>query len=162
MKLCKRCGITKEDSKFSKNSHNDDGLQKWCKDCVREYTASRKDVVSEYHKQYRINHRDEISTQKKQYHKSRFEFVNSLKRPCEKCGENRLYVIQFHHRDPSEKLFTIGTLTKKSDELILDEVQKCVCLCANCHSEFHWIYGKNPKEPLIALNEYLGGDAIEI
>lgn len=73
---------------------------------------------------------------------------------CEKCGESRLYLIDFHHINPSEKSFTISD-GKHSLKRVAEEVNKCICLCKNCHCEFHYLYGKNPENPLVALNEYL-------
>lgn len=91
----------------------------------------------------------------------RKEFNAKWKHPCEKCGEERLYLIQFHHIDPSTKLFCIGAnSTAKQDDVLEAEVKKCVCLCSNCHDEFHYFYGSNPKDPIAALKEYLGRDDI--
>jgi hypothetical protein len=56
---------------------------------------------------------------------------------CEKCGYNKsLRALQFHHLDPSQKDFTIsgvGTL----NESVIKELNKCILVCANCHSEIH-------------------------
>ena len=87
------------------------------------------------------------------------EKVDSLKTPCCKCGDPRLYVIDFHHINPEEKSFNINRKRSKSDfSIIENEVKKCVCLCRNCHMEFHHFYGVKPKDPINALNNYLKGD----
>lgn len=81
------------------------------------------------------------------------------KHPCEKCGETRLYLIQFHHIDPATKEFCIGAYaTSRTEDALEREVKKCVCLCSNCHDEFHYFYGMNPKKPVEALKEYLNID----
>lgn len=58
---------------------------------------------------------------------------------CAKCGENRGYVLDFHHRDPSTKGATIARMTSNNYTLdrVQKEIEKCVVLCANCHREFH-------------------------
>lgn len=87
----------------------------------------------------------------------RAEFNRRWKHPCEKCGEPRLYLIQFHHIDPATKSFCIGAqATAKKEELLTAEVKKCVCLCSNCHDEFHYFYGNKPEKPVESLEEYLG------
>lgn len=58
---------------------------------------------------------------------------------CEICGYNTcLGALQFHHLDPADKAFGIGSrgVTRKL-EAQLDEIKKCVLLCANCHAEAH-------------------------
>lgn len=59
---------------------------------------------------------------------------------CQICGYDRcLECLSFHHVDPKVKYFNLcGTkLIARSYRVILDELAKCVCICANCHSEVH-------------------------
>jgi len=58
---------------------------------------------------------------------------------CGKCGENRYYVLDLHHRDPSKKDRNLGAVGGWSKERILKEISKCDVLCANCHREFHYL-----------------------
>ena len=61
---------------------------------------------------------------------------------CQKCGYDKCEgALQFHHRDPEEKDFTLShiNLSKNfSMEALLKEVDKCDLLCANCHAEIHY------------------------
>lgn len=84
--------------------------------------------------------------------------LGRYKTPCAKCGETRKYCISFHHIEPKTKLFCIGGGTRKNDDesMIAEEVKKCVCLCENCHREYHHFYGHRPKDTRAALEEYLG------
>ena len=41
---------------------------------------------------------------------------------------------------------------------LCNEIKKCVCLCSNCHDEFHYFYGDHPNDPVEALTKYLEGD----
>lgn len=45
------------------------------------------------------------------------------------------YVMEFDHRDPSQKLANIGRLLGNSWKRLKDEIAKCDVVCANCHRE---------------------------
>lgn len=56
---------------------------------------------------------------------------------CEICGYDRCNrALEFHHKNPSEKDFTISGRSLSFDRL-KDEVDKCLLVCSNCHSEIH-------------------------
>lgn len=104
-----------------------------------------------------------IERNKDKWHKAERErreaFNRKWKHPCEKCGETRLYLIQFHHIDPATKEFCIGAnATSRTVDALEREIKKCVCLCSNCHDEFHYFYGQKPKDPVGALKQYLEED----
>lgn len=57
---------------------------------------------------------------------------------CEVCGYNKcIEALVFHHRNPSEKEFHLGVGTVFAWEKIRNEVDKCMLLCCNCHTEVH-------------------------
>lgn len=57
---------------------------------------------------------------------------------CIICGYNKCArALQFHHIDPNEKEFNISMTTAFTLERNKAELDKCVLLCANCHSEIH-------------------------
>jgi hypothetical protein len=59
---------------------------------------------------------------------------------CAKCGYNKnLAALVFHHTDSAAKDFKLDmrSLSNRKLEPILNEISKCVLLCANCHSELH-------------------------
>lgn len=113
-----------------------------------EHILARKMSWEKHHEKH-----NERARQKRE------EFNKTWKHPCEKCGESRLYLIQFHHIDPNTKKFCIGSCASaKHTEELTEEVKKCVCLCSNCHDEFHYFYGNKPKNPVEALQEYLTKD----
>lgn len=56
---------------------------------------------------------------------------------CQSCGYNRcLMALQFHHLDPTQKDFEISQASLPWD-LIKQELDKCILVCANCHTEIH-------------------------
>lgn len=74
-----------------------------------------------------------------QYHRRR-AFVLQLKEDgaCLNCGTEDPRVLDFHHRDPSNKLFKISAAGRFPLRLIKAEVAKCDLLCANCHRIADW------------------------
>jgi len=64
--------------------------------------------------------------------------INLLGGKCIDCGWQGLPAgFDFHHEDPNQKEFAIGSVCNKSWESIKLEVMKCVLLCRNCHSIRH-------------------------
>ncbi len=58
---------------------------------------------------------------------------------CQICGYNK-YVgaLQFHHLDPNTKDFHISQRGhSRSWEKVKSEIEKCILVCGNCHSEIH-------------------------
>jgi len=72
---------------------------------------------------------------------------------CKKCGyNNNPWVLQSHHIDPTTKENGISRMiVSKGWIKILEELKKCITLCANCHQDFHQL----EREQKIDLNTYL-------
>ena len=128
-KICSHCGIEKPIEEFAYRDKAKGTRRAECKQCINEKMKKKyyekKDALNDY---------------KKQQH-------------CIKCGENRFYVLDFHHLDPTTKVNTVAKLAAHSSpDSMWKEIDKCVCLCANCHREFHYLN----KEQGITLEEYCG------
>lgn len=179
-KICPKCSIEKPVSEFYKNKSCKDGLGTYCKKCANEaqkkYIQSHPDKHKEHYTKYAESHRDRLrASARKRYYanldaererqkirqREKTREIHKFKTPCVKCGESRLYTIDFHHIDPSDKKYNISQITKNMGQLS-SELSKCVCLCRNCHAEFHWTYGNNPIYPVESLGEYIGRDPYEI
>lgn len=143
------------------------------KDKFKKYREENKDRIAAQQAEYRRTHKDEAKEyQKMWYHKNKdiakqqrqakLERLHKLKTSCVKCGETRPYVIDFHHIDPNTKEFEPSQLINGSNSKLTDELKKCVCLCRNCHAEFHYRYGNKPEHPVEALQEYLHTNPYEL
>lgn len=59
---------------------------------------------------------------------------------CDFPKEKRA-AIHFHHINPKEKETNIGVIIQRirkyPDKKLIEEVKKCVCMCANCHMLYH-------------------------
>lgn len=64
---------------------------------------------------------------------------------CQRCGwKEHPEVLQFHHREPEKKKFTISktNLGCRAWDRIMEEIQKCEVICPNCHVYIHFIETK--------------------
>lgn len=58
---------------------------------------------------------------------------------CVKCGYNKcLDALEFHHIDPTEKEFHLGDKRGFSIDKLKKELDKCILVCRNCHTEIHY------------------------
>jgi hypothetical protein len=123
MKKKERCPKNHEPNFYRNNGH------KTCRECDRE--RSRRRWLTPQRRQYQ-----------KDYYIPRYaqarELINRSKtRPCFDCGiQYAPWVMQFDHRDPLNKNFTIGVSGfRRSPFSIKEEMEKCDVVCANCHAE---------------------------
>jgi hypothetical protein len=64
-------------------------------------------------------------------------FKRTLK--CTKCKQNHPAALDFLHIDPSEKENLVSKLVSNGCfAAAMEEVQKCIVLCANCHRIHHY------------------------
>ena len=56
-----------------------------------------------------------------------------FKTECLVCGDNGKRHLQFHYLNPKTKEYNISTMKIPT----LQELRKCIVLCANCHIDFH-------------------------
>lgn len=58
---------------------------------------------------------------------------------CRLCGENSSAdVLDFHHIHPGAKKMSITEMARSTGLFnILEEIEKCVVLCSNCHRKMH-------------------------
>jgi len=71
----------------------------------------------------------------------RKEWYNSImdSKSCVKCGESDNACLDWHHTDPTQKDGSVSRLlSRRSKQTILEEIDKCICLCANCHRKLHY------------------------
>lgn len=61
--------------------------------------------------------------------------VDKLKdTPCACCNKRYpAYAMQFHHIDPTTKYKDVAQLMVGKLDVLMNEIAKCVIVCANCH-----------------------------
>ena len=146
MKRCSCCKEEKSETEFHRNKTRGDGLRAICKDCARkkqrEWTARNRDTSNASSKRwYDANPDRARAVNKRNYAKVRGKLIEYkrnylLSNPCSVCGESRLACLEFHHTRPEDKergIAQIRTIAK-----FMEEVKKCVVVCANCHAIIHY------------------------
>ncbi len=125
IKTCKKCKSDRPVEQFSLNKRRKDGRQDWCKPCIKvrdaENYIENKGRFAKWSKDRRLRVRTQV-----------FEWL--LEHPCIECGEDDIIVLEFDHRTQTTKRFDVMSATHgHSWKTILEEIQKCDVLCANCH-----------------------------
>jgi len=81
-----------------------------------------------------------------------WEFKKSLF--CINCKINDPAILLFHHVESDLKYKKISIMHKEGRGKISKELSKTVCLCHNCHEDFHYSYGT--KTTQYHLESYIG------
>ena len=114
-KICEICN-----QKFETNSKS----RLYCYECSGEST--RMDIESRKHQKTILRR-----SMKKQA-------IKILGGKCSVCGYDKcIDALEFHHKNPKEKDFKIGSGNTMSWKECKNEAEKCVLLCSNCHKEIH-------------------------
>ena len=142
---CRKCGEhipnwVKIDKKY-RNLKN----RKFCLVCspfgehntkTDDPSAVRKNQWKDYTDEKKQKIKDCLYLKAKQRKRDLIEMLGGK---CD-CGYNKcLSALQFHHKNPEDKIFglTLNNLWSKKWEIIVEEAKKCKLMCANCHAEEH-------------------------
>ena len=137
--------------------------------------AKKKSYMDEYESQpevkeakklrskthYQLN-KEKIIAKQAERRRERLDFMNKValhygcQNPdCSWAGELKTYQIDFHHLDPSTKTKEVAKMESFSFSNIIVEINKCVCLCRNCHAEVHHGDLELDESMLCHVNEQL-------
>lgn len=165
-KQCGRCREVKPLTEFYKNQRAKDGLTWHCKDCAKSDNSAyrqteawklvRKTARDRYSARKRGDlppfmpkavyelpqiagtPRNRINNRAQRMVKSAFVQQVKVHIGCQVCSEREAVCLDFHHRDPSTKLFLVsGQHTGYRLGRIIEEMLKCSVLCSNCHRKVH-------------------------
>jgi hypothetical protein len=105
-----------------------------CRDCRKKWSRTY------YQKHHKACIADATARHAKR-RKGMREWIAECKQKsgCRNCGVSNPVVLQYHHRNPRTKEFSIGNVAKRwySLRIIKKEMKKCDVLCANCHLILH-------------------------
>ena len=97
---------------------------------------------NQYHQGYETQRRRGINR--------KMQLINATGGMCSICGYRKnLSALVFHHTDPEAKEFKMDmrSLSNRTFDSALAELDKCILLCHNCHAEIH-----NPHLDLDSLD----------
>ena len=110
-----------------------------CTTCSTELTGKQKLYCSRkcHNASGNVRLQNYQAQQERGLHRKRI-LIEMCGGKCSQCGYDRNYAaLCFHHlRDKSFQL-DIRKCSNSSMERLIEEVAKCVLLCANCHMEVH-------------------------
>lgn len=109
---CRKCETDKHESQFY-YKETERRYHSWCSSCLHAYQINRWIDIK----------------------KKAIEYKGGS---CRMCRMEFPYpAMQFHHLDPSQKDVSWTKLRLRSWDRIALELDKCILLCANCHSVVH-------------------------
>ena len=124
---CYRCHERKSADDFAWRSQKRGQRDSFCRPCRSAYGKEHYEANKQrYIDQARVS-KEAIRVERTRY---LLEFFKE--HPCVDCGETDPVVLEFDHL--RDKSFAIGTkLAHFAWQTILDEIEKCEVVCANCH-----------------------------
>lgn len=129
MKVCGVCGCSKPLSEFNRKG---EGYQYRCRECQRNWYKQYYDSDPREKERLRRNRVELYALKRK--------IINDAKnKQCMDCHQSYpTYVMDFDHREPSQKEFTISRVALMSVKQLIIEIKKCDVVCSNCHRERTW------------------------
>jgi len=111
-KQCSKCLELKPTDSFTvKKTEN--RISSWCKQCLYD-------------------------NQKIRWKNRKLQAIKLMGGECCVCGYSKNYAaMEFHHLDPTVKEGMWSTTREKEWSKTVEELKKCILLCANCHREIH-------------------------
>jgi hypothetical protein len=129
-KICSKCKLEKPLEDFLWKNKSKGIRQYQCRECFKEIRKKSYESNREYYLNKNVK-------KKKQNRDWYLEYKKD--KSCLLCGESESVCLDFHHRDETEKYTEISKMRYSTYSLkkIIEEIDKCVILCSNCHRKVH-------------------------
>jgi hypothetical protein len=127
LRRCGRCGERKPVADFAWRRRAKGQRDTFCRPCRSAYGREHYEANKQRYIAQAAVVKRKLALERTQFLLNFFET-----HPCIDCGETNPVVLEFDHL--RDKSFSIGgKLTTHKWQAILDEIEKCEVVCANCH-----------------------------
>lgn len=130
LKICQECKLEKPLSEFYKHKSRQDGLRANCKECGKK-------AAREFYRRNPSPYKQRSHVFRKKKEKIRREYIDNtrVKYGCQICKENDPDVLDYHHFKGKD--FNVTQHSLCSNKKLMEEINKCIILCSNCHRKVH-------------------------
>lgn len=101
-------------------------------------------------KYYHTNGKQVITETNRRYQRNVLQKYREFmaQKVCNRCGYNNPEALVWHHIDPSTKIASVYNMVNRGFnwDKILIEINKCECLCQNCHAIEHYNHSTSRKQ----------------
>jgi hypothetical protein len=128
--VCSKCKLDLLEDDFAIDKSKKSGHSHRCKTCQKKLSKSH------YYKN-KDKYRNNAGKRRLELRKWFLEYKSQYK--CEHCGFDNPNALDFHHKDKKDKKGKVGELLSytKNKAKVIEEIKKCIALCANCHRILH-------------------------
>ena len=136
MKICSKCGVEKHLDDFANKNGKKESRCKACKNAYYREYWKRPGTWDKHRERLKSNKQAQIEDNHKLV-------VDRLASGCVDCGEQDIRVLEFDHLPEYEKLANVSNLMSGSRNKLIEEMNKCDVVCANCHKRR--TYARSPS-----------------
>lgn len=109
-----------------------------------KHKEKRREYQKRWYENNKAKHISLTNKNKRQNREKWLAYKSSLS--CTFCGAQHPAIIDFHHVIRDKEKRAVNQLAKNSQfTAALEEVKKCIPLCANCHRILHWNEAQEKK-----------------
>ena len=112
-----------------------------CVECGKQLSGRQRKFCSREckNKSGNINYQSYLAQQRRGRLR-KLELIKMYRGCCKNCGYCKNFAaLEFHHVNSDSKSFQLDlrSLSNRKWSVIVEEAEKCILLCSNCHAELH-------------------------